>query len=105
MSSLKVVATVALLGAAVVLAVLVAGPNANSMTMGTELVGTWTKQHGIGIDKEPYSAPMNLWMYWGPMTNKRFTDSGEHVTCLRWATLRAVSARPKVPPLARGWSV
>lgn len=79
MASLKVVATVALLGAAVVLAVLVAGPNANSMTMGTELVGTWTKQHGIGIDKEPYSAPMNLWMYWGPMTNKRFTDSGEHV--------------------------
>jgi len=79
MASLKVVASVALLGAAVVLAVLIAGPSTSSLTMGTALMGTWTKQHGIGIDKEPYSAPMNLWMYWGPMTNKRFTDSGEHV--------------------------
>jgi len=45
----------------------------------TELMGTWTKPSGIGIDQEPYSAPMNLWLYWGSMTNKRFTGSGEHV--------------------------
>ncbi|EKX35707.1 hypothetical protein GUITHDRAFT_118092 [Guillardia theta CCMP2712] len=45
----------------------------------TSLMGTWTKPTGIGIDREPYSAPMNLWLYWGRMTNKRFTGSGEHV--------------------------
>ena len=79
MLSVKVAAGVALLGAAVVLAALVAAPSANSVAMGSALIGTWTKQHGIGIDKEPYSAPMNLWLYWGSMTNRRFTASGEHV--------------------------
>ena len=79
MGGIKVAAALALLGAAVVLAVLVVMPGTNSAAIGSELMGTWTKQHGIGIDKEPYSAPMNLWMYWGPMTNKRFTSSGEHV--------------------------
>eukprot|EP00802_Teleaulax_amphioxeia_P012390 Tamp_12432.p1 GENE.Tamp_12432~~Tamp_12432.p1 ORF type:complete len:491 (-),score=200.19 Tamp_12432:340-1761(-) len=79
MLSVKVAAGVALLGAAVVLAALVAAPSTNSVAMGSALMGTWTKQHGIGIDKEPYSAPMNLWLYWGSMTNRRFTASGEHV--------------------------
>jgi hypothetical protein len=79
MLSVKVAAGVALLGAAVVLAALVAVPSTNSVAMGSALMGTWTKQHGIGIDKEPYSAPMNLWLYWGSMTNRRFTASGEHV--------------------------
>eukprot|EP00290_Baffinella_frigidus_P006448 CAMPEP_0180135704 /NCGR_PEP_ID=MMETSP0986-20121125/11005_1 /TAXON_ID=697907 /ORGANISM="non described non described, Strain CCMP2293" /LENGTH=504 /DNA_ID=CAMNT_0022076485 /DNA_START=36 /DNA_END=1550 /DNA_ORIENTATION=+ len=45
----------------------------------TELMGTWTKPTGIGIDQEPYSAPANLWLYWGSTTNHRFTGSGEHV--------------------------
>jgi len=67
-------AALVLLGA-VVLAALVAAPSDSP----TALMGTWTKPSGIGIDKEPYSAPMNLWLYWGSMTNKRFTSSGEHV--------------------------
>ena len=54
MLSVKVAAGVALLGAAVVLAALVAVPSTNSVAMGSALMGTWTKQHGIGIDKEPY---------------------------------------------------
>jgi len=45
----------------------------------TELIGTWNAPKGIGIDKEPYSAPANLWLYWGSSTNRRFTGSGEHV--------------------------
>jgi hypothetical protein len=28
---------------------------------------------GIGIDQEPYSAPANLYLYWGSTVNKRFT--------------------------------
>jgi len=43
------------------------------------LLGSWTKARGIGIDTEPYSAPSNLWLYWGSTVNKRFTGSGEHV--------------------------
>jgi hypothetical protein len=46
---------------------------------GTELLGTWEEPHGIGIDKEPWSAPMNLWLYWGSTTNRRFTGSGEKI--------------------------
>ena len=79
MLTVRVAAAAALLGAAVVLAVLLAAPSTNSVSFGTALMGTWTKQHGIGIDKEPYSAPMNLWLFWGSMTNQRFTGSGEHV--------------------------
>ena len=78
MSSVKIVAAVALLGSAVVLGFVAMSSN-ESVGMSTALMGTWTKPHGIGIDKEPYSAPMNLWLYWGSMTNKRFTGSGEHV--------------------------
>jgi len=78
MSSVKIVAAVALLGSAVVLGFVAMSSN-ESGGMSTALMGTWTKPHGIGIDKEPYSAPMNLWLYWGSMTNKRFTGSGEHV--------------------------
>lgn len=70
----------ALAGAAAVVLVAVSrGGWGRSEADSTALMGTWTKAHGIGIDKEPYSAPANLWMYWGPMTNKRFTSSGEHV--------------------------
>ena len=75
----KVAAAILLLGAAVVLAALVAVPGMGSLASSTALIGTWTKPTGIGIDKEPYSAPMNLWLYWGSMTNRRFTASGEHV--------------------------
>lgn len=38
-----------------------------------ELMGSWTKPRGIGIDTEPYSAPANLYLYWGSTVNKRFT--------------------------------
>eukprot|EP00287_Rhodomonas_sp_CCMP768_P002175 CAMPEP_0196737528 /NCGR_PEP_ID=MMETSP1091-20130531/15224_1 /TAXON_ID=302021 /ORGANISM="Rhodomonas sp., Strain CCMP768" /LENGTH=389 /DNA_ID=CAMNT_0042081383 /DNA_START=63 /DNA_END=1229 /DNA_ORIENTATION=- len=50
-----------------------------SPSTSTELIGTWSQPKGIGIDKEPYSAPANLWLYWGSSTNRRFTGSGEHV--------------------------
>ena len=45
----------------------------------TELLGTWEEPHGIGIDQEPWSAPKNLWLYWGSTTNRRFTGSGEKI--------------------------
>eukprot|EP00292_Cryptomonas_paramecium_P007633 CAMPEP_0113698686 /NCGR_PEP_ID=MMETSP0038_2-20120614/22855_1 /TAXON_ID=2898 /ORGANISM="Cryptomonas paramecium" /LENGTH=341 /DNA_ID=CAMNT_0000621891 /DNA_START=6 /DNA_END=1027 /DNA_ORIENTATION=- /assembly_acc=CAM_ASM_000170 len=45
----------------------------------TELIGAWEKPTGIGIDREPESAPSNLYLYWGSTTNRRFTGSGEHV--------------------------
>ncbi|EKX51096.1 hypothetical protein GUITHDRAFT_134616 [Guillardia theta CCMP2712] len=44
-----------------------------------EDLGTWEQPHGIGIDEEPWSAPANLWLYWGSSTNRRFTGSGETV--------------------------
>jgi len=53
--------------------------SSSPLSTSTELMGTWTAPKGIGIDKEPYSAPANLWLYWGSSTNRRFTGSGEHV--------------------------
>ena len=46
---------------------------------GTELLGTWEVPSGIGIDREPYSAPPSLWLYWGSTTNRRMEGSGENV--------------------------
>lgn len=34
------------------------GPESSSVA----LLGTWEHPHGIGIDKEPWSAPANLWL-------------------------------------------
>jgi len=65
--------------AAISVLVLVAVGTYSPGDSSVELMMTSNVPHGIGIDEEPYSAPMNLWLYWGSMTNRRFTGSGEHV--------------------------
>lgn len=60
--------------------VLLTGPSSiGSAVSTTELLGQWEEPHGIGIDEEPWSAPKNLWLYWGSTTNRRFTGSGEKI--------------------------
>ena len=51
----------------------------DSGVRGSALLGTWEEPHGIGIDQEPWSAPKNLWLYWGSTTNRRMTGSGEKI--------------------------
>ena len=46
---------------------------------GSELIGTWEKPTGIGIDREPESAPSYLYLYWGSTTNRRFTGDAPAV--------------------------
>lgn len=58
---------------------LLSGSPAAPPQTGSELLGTWEEPHGIGIDEEPWSAPRNLWLYWGSTTNRRFTGSGEKI--------------------------
>jgi len=68
------------LGAALVVAIALCGLAAmRGDARGTELLGTWEVPTGIGIDREPYSAPPTLWLYWGSTTNRRMEGSGENI--------------------------
>jgi len=77
----KILFAAAFLVCTCALLMLVTGLTSELPHMGSQvaLLGTWEEPHGIGIDQEPWSAPKNLWLYWGSTTNRRMTGSGEKI--------------------------